>query len=150
MTTNPLVKNNGMIPSVFNDLFKPWNSWFDEISGGRVWGNILTMPAVNIVEDKNDFRISLGVPGLKKDDFNIEVEGNRLNVSAETKGEKEVKEEKVTRKEFNYSSFHRSFTLPDGIWYDKIEARYEDGVLNIFLPKTEEVKKVSAKQIAVK
>ena len=150
MSTKTLVRTGDLMPSVFNDFFKPWNNWFDVNNGGSIWGNMLTVPAVNIMEEKENFKLSLAVPGMKKDDFKIDIEGDMLTISAETKEEKVEKEGKFTRNEYNFSSFRRSFTIPDGIKKDKIDARYEDGVLKIFLPKTGETKKMEAKHIAVK
>jgi HSP20 family protein len=150
MSTKTLVRTGDLMPSVFNDFFKPWNNWFDTNNGGSLWGNMLTIPAVNIIETKDDFKISFAVPGMKKEDFKIDVEGDMLTVSAETKEEKEEKEKKFTRKEFNYTSFSRSFTIPMGTKADKIDARYEDGVLKLLIPKTEETRKLEAKHIAVK
>lgn len=149
MSTKALAKRSEFIPSVFNDFFKPWNEWFDT-TNGDLWGNVLSVPAVNIVEAKDAFNISLAVPGMKKDDFNIDLEGNMLTISSETKEEKEEKDERYTRKEYNYSSFSRTFTLPEGVIKDKIDAKYEDGVLKLMLPKTEEARKIAAKHIAVK
>ena len=150
MSTKPLIRTGDLMPTVFNDFFKPWNNWFDTNNGGSLWGNMLTIPAVNIVEEKDDFMISMAVPGMKKSDFRIDVEGDMLTISAETKIEKEEKEKKFTRKEFNYTSFSRTFTIPDGTKADKIDARYEDGVLKLLIPKTEETRKLEAKHIAVK
>lgn len=148
MSTKALTKV-GMLPTVFDDFFKPWNEWFD--NGGSLMGRIMTVPAVNIVEDKNDYKVSLAVPGMKKDDFNIDVEGNMLTISSEKEENKEEKDEKYNRKEYSYSSFSRSFTLPEEVNKEKIEAKYEDGVLKLVLPKKEEVKKLAAsKHIAVK
>lgn len=136
------------MPSVFDDFFRPWNEWFDD---GGLWGRMLTVPAVNITDDKDGFNVSLAVPGMKKDDFNIDVEGNMLTISCEKEQKKEEKEAKFTRKEYNYSSFKRSFTLPEGVNKEKIDARYEDGVLKLMLPKKEEVKKLqTSKHITVK
>lgn len=150
MSTKTLIRTGDLMPSVFGDFFKPWNNWFDNTNGGSLWNNVLTMPAVNIVEEKNDFKISLAVPGMKKSDFKIDVEGDMLTISAETTEEKEDKDKKFTRREYSYTSFSRSFTIPEGTKADKIDARYEDGVLKIVLPKTEEIKKMEAKHIAVK
>ena len=109
------------------------------------------MPAVNIIENGNHYNISLAAPGLKKDDFKIGVEGNMLTISSEKEERKEEKEEKFTRKEYSYSSFSRSFTLPEDVNQDAIDARYEDGILNITLPRREEAKKVTAsKRITVR
>lgn len=141
-----LAKITDRMPSVFNDFFKPWNNWFDNDS---MWGRTLNVPAVNITEHDGEYKVSLAAPGMKKDDFKIDVDGNLLTISSEKEEKKEEKDKKFTRKEYNYSSFSRSFTLPDEIIKDKIEAKYEDGVLNISLPRKEEVKKLS-KHIAVK
>jgi HSP20 family protein len=149
MSAKAVAKRSDLFPSVFNEFFQPWNEWFDH-SKGDLWGNVLSVPAVNIVEAKDAYKVSLAIPGMKKDDFNINVEGNMLTISSETKEEKEEKDEKFTRKEYNYSSFSRSFTLPDGVMQDKIAAKYEDGVLKLTLPKTEETRKIPAKHIAVK
>ncbi|WP_246085467.1 Hsp20/alpha crystallin family protein [Solitalea koreensis] len=140
-------KRENLFPTLFEDFFKPWNGgWLDKMD----WGRELTVPAVNISETKNDFKVSLAVPGMKKSDFKIEVDGKVLSISAETEEQKEEKDAKFTRKEYNYSSFSRSFTLPDGVNSDKIDAKYEDGVLKLMLPKNDEAKKIAPKSIAVK
>ncbi len=146
MGTQALAKVSERIPSVFEDLLKPWNEWFD----GGLWGKTMTIPAVNIVEHNNEYQVSLAVPGMKKDDFKIDVDGNMLTISSEKEASKEEIEKKFTRKEYNYSSFSRSFTLPEEINKEKIEAKYEEGVLKLMLPKREEAKKPAAKHIAVK
>lgn len=143
-----LAKFTETMPSVFNDFFKPWNEWFDN---GGFLGRTLTIPAVNITENKDDFAVSLAVPGMKKDDFKIDMEGTMLTISCEKEEKKEEKEARYTRKEYNYSSFSRSFTLPEDVNKEKIEAKYEDGVLKLMLPKKEEAKKAAiSKHIAVK
>jgi HSP20 family protein len=147
MSTQALTKATERMPSLFDDFFKPWNEWFDN---GNIWGRVMNVPAVNITENKDEYLVSLAVPGMKKDDFTIDVNGNMLTISSEKEERKEEKEKKFTRKEYSYSSFSRSFTLPDEINKEKIEATYEDGVLKIALPRREEAKKPSAKHIAVK
>ena len=107
-------------------------------------------PAVNITENANDFLVTFAVPGMKKNDFDIHVDGNMLTVSSEKEENKEEKEKKFTRREYNYSSFSRSFTLPEEINVEKIGAVYVDGVLSITLPRKDGLKKITAKQIAVK
>lgn len=149
MPTKTLAKRSDLVPSVFNEFFKPWNEWFSG-SKDELFGNVLKVPAVNIEEHKDDFMVSLAAPGLKKDDFQIDIDGNILTVSSEKEEEKEKKEEKYYCKEYNYSSFSRSFTLPDGVIVDKIDAKYEDGVLKLTMPKSEEAKKLAPKKIAVK
>jgi len=135
------------MPSLFDDFFKPWNEWFD---GGGLLGRTMKVPAVNITEQKNEYLVSLAAPGLKKEDFKIGVEGNMLTISSKKEETKEEKDKKFTRKEYSYSSFSRSFTLPEEVNQEKIEANYQDGVLKISLPRKEGTNKPSAKQIAVK
>ncbi|MDH0675047.1 MULTISPECIES: Hsp20/alpha crystallin family protein [Empedobacter] len=95
-------------------------------------------PAVNIKENEDSFEILLAAPGLNKEDFSIEIDENILKISSEFKQNEEVKEEKFSRKEFNFSSFRRAFTLPETINEDKIEASYVNGILQLVLPKKEE------------
>lgn len=148
MSTKSLVKTGEMFPTVFEDFFKPWNEWFDN-SG--LWGRIMKMPAVNVTDNKDNYLVSVAAPGMKKDDFKIDIEGNMLSISCEKEETKEEKDKKYTRKEYNFSSFSRSFTLPENVTRQKIEATYEDGVLNVRLPKSEESKKTAAIQhVAVK
>ena len=147
METRALVRAKENMPSIFNDFFKPWNEWFDNDGFA---GRGINVPSVNISEHKDEFRVSLAAPGLKKDDFNIDVDGNMLTISSEKEENKEEKEKKFTRREYNFSSVSRSFTLPDDINREKIEARYEDGVLHISLPRKAEAVKSSARHIAVK
>jgi len=148
MATQALSRLSETVPFVFDDFFKPWNEW---IGSSNLLGNrMYNVPAVNITEHKNEFLVSLAVPGLKKDDFKIDVDGNMLTISSEKEESKEEKDAKFTRKEYNYSSFSRTFTLPEEINKEKIDAKYEDGVLKISLPRKEEVKNITAKHIAVK
>lgn len=148
MANLALTKTTERFPALFDDFFKPWNEWFE--NGGSPWGRAMTIPPVNINENKGEYIVSLAAPGMKKDDFKIDVNGNMLTISSEKAETKEEKDKKFTRKEYSYSSFSRSFTLPEEVNKEKIEARYEDGVLKLFLPRKEEAKKPAAKQIAVK
>jgi len=148
MSTRTLTRNGGTLPTQIDDFFKPWNEWFE--SGSSLMNRMLTVPAVNIVESKEEYKLSIAVPGMKKSDFEINVEGNMLTISSEKTEESEDSDFKFTRKEYNYSSFSRSFTLPDEISKDKIQASYTDGVLHLTLPKKEEAKKFEAKNISVK
>jgi len=148
MNTRTLAKRAERIPFFFEDFFnKPLLNFFD----GGLLPATMNVPAVNITERKDDYLVSMAAPGLKKEDFKIDVEGNMLTISSEKEEEKEEKEEKYTRQEYSYSSFERSFTLPDEVNKDKIDAHYQDGVLKLILPKKEEAKKVAiSKKIAVK
>lgn len=136
------------VPFAFDDFFKPWNEWFDN-GGTNLWSRAMNIPAVNVAEHKDEYLVELAVPGMKKDDFKIDVDGNVLTISSEKEETKEEKEKKFTRKEYNYASFSRSFTLPDEVNMDKIDAKYENGILKIALPRKEEAKKITAKHIAV-
>ena len=134
------------MPSFFDDILKPWNEFFED---GPITGRVMNIPAANIIEQDNAFMVSLAAPGLKKEDFKIEIVGNMLSISSEKEEKTENKDKKFTRKEYNYSSFCRSFTLPEEIQREKIEAHYENGVLTISLPRKEEIKKQDAKKIPV-
>lgn len=125
---NPEVR----FPSVFN-----WMDDFFADDANGFWRNNANVPAVNVTENKKAFKVAVAAPGFKKDDFRIEVKNGYLNISAETKEEKEDKDEKFTRREWKYASFQRYFSLPENVKSDAVAAKYEDGVLNITLPKKE-------------
>ena len=126
-----------------------FNNLFGNFEGLATPSFADTLPAVNVKEIENGFHIELAAPGLKKEDFKINIHENVLIISAEQKQASEQKEEKYTRKEFSYSSFKRSFTLPKTIDGEKILANYTDGILNIELPKKEEAKAKEPKLIEV-
>ena len=147
MGTQALARLSERMPTLFDDFFKPWNEWY---GNSGLWGRVLEVPAVNITEEKGQYLVSLAAPGMKKDDFRIDVDGNMLTISSQQEEEKEETEKRFTRREYSYSSFSRSFTLPDEINKEKIEAKYEEGILKVSLPRKEEAKKLTAKNIAVK
>lgn len=107
------------------------------------------VPAVNIRESEDNFVLDVAAPGLKKEDFKINLDNDVLTISSEQKNENEEKNEKYTRKEFFYNAFSRSFTLPKTIDLDKIRADYKDGVLSISLPKREDAKVAVNREIAI-
>ena len=115
---------------------------------GRVDENSGDIPAVNIKEENDKFVLELAAPGMKKDDFKINLDNYQLTISAETRNEKKEREDSYTRREFVYNSFSRSFTLPKTIDIDKIKADYRNGILDIVLPKKEEEAKLT-KQIKI-
>ncbi len=139
MATRSLMRSTENVPSIFEDFFKPWNEWFD--SGGSLWGKMMKVPAVNIKDNTKDYLVSMAVPGMDKKDFNIDIDGNLLTISCEKEENKEEKETRYSRKEYNYSSFSRSFTIPEDVLVDKIDASYENGLLKLILPKKEEAMK---------
>jgi HSP20 family protein len=130
-------------------LMRPFRDFFADDFFGNNWlernGNL---PAVNIAEKDNEYDIELAAPGYKKDDFKIKVDEDVLTISAEAK--KETKEEKkdYTRQEYSYSSFSRSFHLPDNVKDDAIEAKYENGMLRLSIPKSKTQMKAT-KEVAV-
>ena len=141
-----------MLPKLRNTTLFP--SWIDDFFSGSNWPEIETrmgasMPAVNIREEENQFLIEVAAPGMEKNDFKLELNHNVLTISAEKEEEKEEKKRKFTRREFNYTTFRRSFTLPNSVQEEGIKASYQDGVLKISIPKKEEAKEKSAKQINI-
>ncbi len=110
---------------------------------------VATVPAVNVTETNGNYQVMLAAPGLKKDDFRIDVDGNLVTISAETTSEKEEQDKQFTRKEYNYSSFSRTFTLPENIDRDKIEAVYENGELKLMLPKKGNTPTAEKQQIKI-
>lgn len=104
-------------------------------------------PAVNVVEAKDNFRLEIAVPGFTKDDFNVKLEDHLLTISGEKKNQVNNEDEKFTLKEFTHTSFSRTFTLPETVSGEKINAEYADGILKLLIPKKEEVK---AKQVEIK
>ncbi|MEI5984122.1 MULTISPECIES: Hsp20/alpha crystallin family protein [Sphingobacterium] len=120
---NPFVNN------VFDNLFN------DSFISDRL---VTRVPAVNITESPEAFQIELAAPGLKKEDFKINVDKNIISISVEKKEEKVEDGKTYSKKEFSYTSFSRSFTLPEVVDYANIDASYEDGVLAIKIGKKEE------------
>lgn len=149
-----LVKsNNGQffptIPSLFDDFLN--RDWLDSsLANWRVSG--ATLPAVNVMETNDDFRIEVAAPGMKRNDFKVELDNNVLTISSERQDNAEEKDSNgnYSRREFSYQSFQRSFSLPENkVLGDKISARYVDGILYVTVPKSEEAKVKPARQIAV-
>lgn len=143
-----IIRRNEMLPSLFDDFFSRdlWNWGLDNNSTTNT-----TIPAVNIRETNENFEVEMAAPGMTKNDFKVELDGNMLTISSEKKNESELKEgERFTRKEFSYQSFHRTFQLAkDVVDADKIEAKYENGVLRLVVPKKEEAKPKPPKMIKI-
>lgn len=147
-----LVKTNGnlfpAIPSLLNDFFT--DDWFDSsLANWKSSG--ATLPAVNVRETNDEFKIEVAAPGMKRDDFKVELDNHVLTISSQREENREEKEkEGFTRREFSYQSFQRSFTLPQNkVEGEKIAARYQDGILEITVPKKEEARVKPAKQITI-
>lgn len=142
-----LVKFSNNRPSVLDRVFD--NDIFDW-SHKNYSNTNTTLPSVNIKEDANMFEIDLAVPGFDKSDFKIELDNDVLTISSEkTIENSEEEDKKITRKEFSYQSFKRTFTLPVIVEIDKISAKYDNGILRINIPKKEEAKPKPVKKISV-
>lgn len=106
-------------------------------------------PAANILEHPDSFELNLAAPGMKKEDFKINLENNILTISSELQDDTMEEKKNYTRREFFYGSFSRSFTLPKTIDLEKIKADYENGLLKIMLPKKEEARLDVRKEIRI-
>jgi len=124
--------SNDFIPTTFSSLV---DKFFNE-SLARTGGSTF-IPKVDIIENKDSFEIQLAVPGLNKEDFKIELNDNYLTISGERKFSNEKKERTFHSIETHYGSFSRSFSLPENIDASKIDAKYNNGILELTLPKDE-------------
>jgi HSP20 family protein len=139
----PVIRKSANIPSLWDEFFGDnWmtNFWRNE--------NGYSIPSANIAENDKEYRIEVAAPGMSKEDFKINLEEKVLAISSEKEEKHEEKEEKYMRQEFNYSSFRRTFILPETAEGEKISANYKDGVLHIQIPKKEEAKRLN-KEIKV-
>ena len=143
MAMLPVFGRNTWMPDVFNDFFD--NDFMTRANA--------TAPAINVKENDKEYTVELAAPGLKKDDFNVNIDrdGN-LHIHMESKDEKKDEDKKshYLRREFSYSKFEQTLLLPDDVDKDKIEAKVNDGVLTVNLPKTEKKEEKTLKQIEVK
>ncbi|MBM3405166.1 MAG: Hsp20/alpha crystallin family protein [Bacteroidetes bacterium] len=141
----PIIRNTNLWPRFVDEFFGRdlLSDSFDNRTG-------ISMPAVNIIEGKEDFTIEVATPGLKKDDFKICVENNIMTISSEKEEKQEEKVEHFVRREFTYASFCRTFSLPNTVEVDKIKASHNDGVLSINIPKKEEARVKPPKQISIR
>jgi len=127
-----------------------WNNFLNrDMDDFYVNSMTLRTPSVNIKEGKNEFMIEVAAPGMEKNDFSVNIDHNLLTIEAKKESKSESKEERFTRREFCYNTFSRSFTLPESIVQEKIDAKYENGILHIELPKKEEAKVKPSREIAI-
>ncbi|KPH13378.1 Hsp20/alpha crystallin family protein [Chryseobacterium sp. ERMR1:04] len=140
---NPDNKRNSLMPG-FNDVF-------DSIFNDTFFADLMVtrVPAANISESADHYHIELAAPGLKKEDFKLTLERNVLSISVEQRTEDKQEGRNYSKREYSYSSFVRSFTLPESADENSIQAAYNDGVLAINIPKREEAKTIS-RQIEIK
>lgn len=130
------------LPEIFNDFFT--NDWMTRTNA--------TAPAINVIENENDYKIEVAAPGMTKEDFRITItDDNSLVVSMEKKNENKEEQKKYLRREFSYSKFEQSLILPDDVKREEITASVNDGVLTIDLPRLKAEEKVPAiKQIEIR
>ncbi|MEC8611817.1 MAG: Hsp20/alpha crystallin family protein [Bacteroidota bacterium] len=121
--------NNNVFPSLMNEFFN------DEF-GLNFFNRNYSVPSVNSIENNDSFEIDLAVPGMKKEEFSIELNDKVLVISSESSNN--IENDKMRLNEFNFSSFQRSFRVPDSVDHDKIKANYKNGILKIKLPKRKE------------
>ena len=135
-----LTRKNSSLPAVMTDLFDTGRflspSIFDFDGDSGIESSVM-IPDVNVTENDKDFRIEIAAPGLERKDFKVEVDHDILTVSAEKEDEKREERKNYKRREFSYSSFSRSLALPENSKPDKIDAKYENGILRLTLPKKE-------------
>lgn len=147
-----LTRRNGNLTNTFPSLFDDWFSrdlldW----NNSNFSNTGTTLPAVNVKETAETFEVEMAAPGMKKEDFKVELNNNILTISSEQRNEREEKEkDNYTRKEFSYQSFQRSFQLSrEAVDADNIKAKYENGVLHLTIPKREEVKQKPSRLINI-
>lgn len=138
----PVMNRNSWLPTVFDDFFNT-----DYMPRANA-----TAPAINVIENKDEYTVELAAPGLKKEDFNVNInEDGNLVIKMEKKNEQKEEDKKMhyLRREFNYTKFEQTLILPDDVEKSKIGARVEHGVLYIDLPKTEQAKTKVERQIGI-
>jgi len=140
-------RSENYFPSIFDRFF---NSDLMDWNLSNFSSTNTSLPAVNVKETDNEFIIDVAAPGMDKKDFKLNFHNNVLTISSERRNEKEEKNEKYTRQEFAYQSFQRSFTVSENaVDSEKINAKYNDGILHITLPKREEVKPKPLREIKI-
>jgi len=134
-----LIKFNPFAPAK-NNLNNLVDEFFNRSIGDIVGSDfVMTHPSVNIIETADNYKVKVAAPGLEKSDFKLNIENDHLTITSEKEASVEEKEDKkITRREFNYSSFKRSFFLPDTVDKTQISASYNEGILVISIPKKEE------------
>ena len=140
-----------MLPTITRRSFRPFylSNIFDDTLFPVFHSSTNSVPAVNIREDEKNYNLELAVPGIDKKDLKIDLNEDVLTISSEVKQENEEEKNGYKRKEFSYSSFARTFYIPENIDRDKIEASYKDGILNVSLPKQETEKSKLARQVNI-
>jgi HSP20 family protein len=137
--------NRSYVPAYWDDFFN--DKFFNQLKNT---GSGESRPAVNISEDDKGYTIEVAIPGIAKDEFNLEIENDVLTLSSEQKENKDEQKQNYMRREFNHQSFKRSFELPETIDQEQINATIDAGILTLSLPKKEEEVQKAPRQIEVK
>lgn len=139
-----MLRNTRFLPSFTDDFFgKDFMADVFDSSVNK------TIPEVNVIENADAFKIEVAAPGLEKNDFKIDVNNNVLTISSEKEVKNEDEKENYIRREFSYSSFQRSFSLPESVNQDKINAKHKDGILRIEIPKRDKAKEKPKREIKI-
>jgi HSP20 family protein len=146
-----IMEDKTMLPTISKRTFSPFymSNLFDDDFFPVLSSRTSSMPAVNIKENEKSFTLELAVPGIDKKDLKIETNEDVLTISSETKNEVEDYKDGYKRKEFSYTSFCRSFYIPENVNRDEIGASYKDGILTVELPKQEEEKSKISRQVKI-
>lgn len=149
---NLTLKKNGGSPSLFSDFFGSSlidPDFFDIGNDFPVSRLGINVPTANITETPKEYKLELAAPGLERKDFNVEVDNHTLTISAEKEEEKNRKKGEYSKREYSFNSFCRSFTLPENVKEGNIDAKYENGVLNVSIPKAKETPVKPAHKVTV-
>lgn len=149
---NLMLRKNGGLPSLLSDFFGTSlidKDFFDPDSDFFTSRLGINVPTANITETPKEYKLELAAPGLERKDFNVEVDNHVLKVSAEKEEEKKDKEGEYFRREYSFNSFSRSFPLPENVKEADIDAKYENGVLKVSIPKAKETPVRPAHKVAV-
>ena len=140
-----------MLPTIMRRSIRPFYmpNFLDDDFFPVLTNRTSSMPAVNIKEDEKNYVLDLAIPGMDKKDLKIDINEDVLTISSESKNEKSEEREGYKKKEFSYSSFCRSFYIPENVDRDKIEANYKDGILNVSLPKMKEEKNKITREVKI-
>jgi HSP20 family protein len=157
MNTLAAVPKNGTLSKTnlndnFSQLSQLLDGFFNREMPSTFTSNFntgMSVPKVNIKENPEEFIVEMAVPGQKKSDFKLDIDNKVLSISTSKEEEQEQNDENYTFREFGYSSFKRTFTLPNSVNDDEIRANYEDGILKVVLPKKEEAKQKPARNIEI-
>jgi len=140
----PTISKSVLFPFFADELFRK-----EQLTNACQFENTVGAPAVNIIENKDGFKLEVAAPGLAKEDFKIDIELNKLTISSQKEQSSETTEDRYVRKEFSSFSFRRSFTLPVTVDQDKIEAAHKDGILTVLIPKKEEAKLKESRSVSI-